>query len=143
VEENLHTPFSKAILTSLFCGIAGTLSCFAFAISYRIVSGYNPTSFINVSALIFGCNILMLCFGAIYFEVEKFVPKGRVIFEIALITLTIFCLWRIQYVKRSSIAEVADKFKFLLSGIVIILGIYASVLLPFLSGNKRFLNLMI
>ena len=141
--ENLQTPFSKAVLTGLFCGIAGTLSCFIFAISYRFISGYNPTSFINVSVLIFGCNTLFLCIGIIYFEFGKYFPRGKTTFIVLFILITLFCLWRVQGIQRSPNAEVAREFKVLISGIIIILGIYAAGLLPFLYSNKKFIDRVI
>jgi hypothetical protein len=142
-KENLQTPFSKAVLTGLFCGIIGTLSCFIYAISYRFVSGYNPTTFINVSILIFGCNTLMLCLGIIYFEFKKYIPKGQIIFMAVFILLTLFLLWQVQQGHRSPIQEIAEKFRGLMSGIIIILGMYAAILLPFLYNNKKFIDLVI
>jgi hypothetical protein len=142
-KENLQTPFSKAVLTGLFCGIIGTLSCFIYAISYRFVSGYNPTTFVNVSILIFGCNTLMLCMGIIYFEFKKYIPKGQIIFIVLFVLLTLFLLWEVQQGHRSPVQEIAEKFRVLMSGIIIILGAYSAILLPFLYNNKKFIDLVI
>ncbi len=141
--ENLQTPFSKAVLTGLFCGIIGTLSCFIYSITYRFITGYNPTTFVNVSMLIFGCNTLMLCMGIIYFEFKKFIPNGQIIFIIVFILFTLFLLWKTQGIQRSPISEVAEKFRGLLSGIIIILGLYSAILLPFLYNNKKFIEFVI
>jgi hypothetical protein len=141
--DNLQTPFSKAILTGLFCGIIGTLSCFIYAITYRFITGYNPTSFINVSVLIFGCNIIMVCVGVIYFEFRKFIPQGQIVFIVFFILVTLFCLWRAQGIQRSPVQEISGQFKGLISGIIIILGSYSAVLLPFLYGNRKFIDMVI
>jgi hypothetical protein len=138
--ESYHTPFSKAVLTGLFCGIISTLTCFTYAISYRFASGYNPTTFVNVSILIFGCNTLMLCAGIIFFEFKEYIPKGQIIFTTLFVLITIFLLWKVQQGHRSPIREIAEKFKGLMSGIIIILGIYAAILIPVLYSNKKFIE---
>ncbi|HLY69301.1 MAG TPA: hypothetical protein VKR53_06200, partial [Puia sp.] len=129
--------------TGLFCGIFGTLSCFIYAIAYRFASGYNPTIFINVSILIFGCNTLMLCVGIIYFEFKEYIPNGQVIFISIFILLTTFLLWKVQQGHSSPIQGITEKFRRLMSGIIIILGVYAAVLLPYLYNNRKFIDLVV
>ncbi|HEY4876791.1 MAG TPA: hypothetical protein VIH86_14530 [Puia sp.] len=93
--------------------------------------------------LIFGCNILMLCVGIIYFELKRYIPKGKIIFAALFVLLTLFLLWEVQQVHRSPIREITEKFRGLMSGIIIILGVYSVILLPFLYNNKKFIDLVI
>ena len=131
--DDFKTPFSKAILTGLFCGIATTLTCFVFGLIYRSITGFYDTTYVNVPFQIFGYNILLVVIGVIYFEFRKFIPHANLFFVSLFILLTLFCLWRVEGIT-------VIKFRGLLTGIIIIVGIYSAILLPYLYGNKKFLD---
>ena len=131
--DDFKTPFSKAILTGLFCGIAATLTCFVFGLIYRSITGFYDATYVNVPFQIFGYNILLVVIGVIYFEFRKFIPHANLFFISLFILLTLFCLWRVEGIT-------VIKFRGLLIGIIIIVGIYSAILLPYLYDNKKFLD---
>jgi hypothetical protein len=122
--DEFETHLSKAILTGLFCGIATTITCLVFTIIYRSIAGFYRTIYVHVPLRIFSCNVLLLKIGAIYFEIKKYIPHVTLVFVTVFVLLTLFCLW-----KAAAIPVV--KFTRLLTGIIIIVGVYADIPLPF------------
>ena len=137
-EDELSTPFARSLLTGLFAGITATLACFAFTVTYISFSGFPLSAFINVSSIIFACNLLLLACGIIYFYLRKAFRHGGTIFIVAFVLVTLFCLWKTTGIERSPVHEVSSQFRTLLSGVIIILGICAFFGIPFLYNNKSF-----
>ncbi len=131
-----QSPFSKAILTSVFIGFFTTVVCLIYNIALRESTGYLPADFINVSSLIFVVNLIFLIIGLLYFVSRRF-SKGDMIFEVLFIVLTIFCAWRASYAHMENNPVLTSEFRTLLMGVIIIMGIGA-VLVPLLFHNKKF-----
>jgi hypothetical protein len=140
--QDQQTSFSKAILTGVFLGIASTLVCLVFAVIYRSITGFYLFSIINFPAIIFGCNVLLATCGTVYFFFRKFPKRGDVLFIAVFILFALFCIWKIQYGQRSADPVLSAQFRPLMSGIVIIL-CTASIMIPVLFGNKKFLDIFI
>ncbi|HTN05545.1 hypothetical protein [Agriterribacter sp.] len=136
--ENFQTPFSKAFLTGLFVGIISTFICLTYNLVYRAETGFMPTDIINVASIIFGVNILFIVVGLIYFALTKASAKGELVFIILFSLLTVFLAWQAEGVNRSVNHEMTVQFRGLLLGVIIIMGIGASFLVPFLFHNKKF-----
>ncbi|HRO47185.1 hypothetical protein [Agriterribacter sp.] len=136
--ENFQTPFSKAFLTGLFVGIISTFICLTYNLVYRTETGFMPTDIINVASIIFGVNILFIVIGLIYFALTKASAKGELVFIILFSLLTVFLAWQAEGVNRSVNHEMTVQFRGLLLGVIIIMGIGASFLVPFLFHNKKF-----
>lgn len=130
--------FIKALLTGVFVGFASTIVCLIFNIIYRNYSGFTPSEIINVSSLIFGINILFVLVGLLYFVFLKASRMGNALFITVFALLTVFLLWKTAGVERSSIHAVTVQFRGLLSGIIIISGVSAAFVVPFLFHSKSF-----
>jgi hypothetical protein len=133
-----HSAFSKALMTGLFMGIFSTLCCFTFDITYRKITGFPLTSYVNVSSTIFGCNILLTVCGVFYGLFGELFKKGEIFYIVLFLLATSFCLWKAQSIQRSPIPELTVQFRGMISGIILILGINASIGIPFLNHSKRF-----
>lgn len=136
--ETFQTPFSKAFLTGLFVGIVSTFICLTYNLVYRTETGFMPTDIINVASIIFGVNILFIVIGIIYFALTKAFGKGELFFIILFSLLTVFLAWKAEGVNRSVSHEMTMQFRGLLLGVIIITGIGASFLIPFLFHSKSF-----
>ena len=134
-----QSPFSKAILTSVFIGFFATLVCLIYNIIFRESTGYLPADFINVSSLIFVVNLVFLIIGLLYFVFLNFVKKGNVVFEILFVLLTIFCVWKAAHAHMENSPVLTSEFRTLLIGVIIIVGIGA-VLVPLAFHNKKFVD---
>lgn len=138
MEPSYQTPFSKSILTALFAGIVATLICLGYNIYYRESTHFPLASIINVSSLIFFVNFLFIVIGVIYYLLIKTMKKGEMVFIILFILLTIFLGWRGTYSHRSDDPLLNHEFHHLLTVMIIVMGLAASVGVPFLFHNKKF-----
>jgi uncharacterized membrane protein YjfL (UPF0719 family) len=132
------TPFSRALLTGVFVGFVTTIICLVFNIIYRDSTGFTPAEIINVSSIIFGINLIFVVIGMVYHVFLKFIRKGEVFFIAVFALITAFLIWKAEGAIRSDNYQVTLQFRGLLAGIIIISGIGASVLIPFLFHDKRF-----
>jgi hypothetical protein len=141
-DNYLSSSFSRAILTGLFLGISATLVCFGYSITYRSITDFYLSSFVNVTWIIFGCNLMLLTAGLVYSGFRKAFRHGDFFFLSLFILLALFGLWRTSTIQRSDIEIVSAHFRGLLSGIIIIntIGI---ILIPILYNSKKFQHLII
>ena len=139
---NLDNSFTKAVLTGLFLGISCTLLCFAYATTYRSITSFYLSSFINVTWIIFGCNLTLLTAGIVYSGFKKKFRYGNLFFLIFFVGIALLGLWKVGEIQRSNIPIDSEHFRGLLSGIIIILTI-GIIFIPFLYRNKKFEDLII
>lgn len=134
-----QTPFSKAVLTGLFAGLAATASCLVYGFFYRFFTGFTLSAIINVPSIIIGCHIILIVCGMLYYALKSSLGQaGKIIFILIFLSLTVFCLFGANTVQRSPEHELTVQFRGLLTGIVAIIGACISFLIPCLSGNRKF-----
>lgn len=136
-EETYQTPFSMAIMTSLFVGFFTTILCLVYDIIYRDETGFSLSDIINVSSLIFVVNFLFFLVGFIYSIFVKRSRKSELIFIGLFILLTLLGAIGAESVVRSPVHELTIQFRGLLLGVVIIIGI-GILCVPLLFHNKTF-----
>jgi len=130
--------FYRAMMTGFFVGFISTFVCLAYNIIYRDSTGFPLNGFINVSSIIFAVNILFPVIGIIYYGFISSSKRADILFVILFLLLTAFFIWRIELIRRTNDHLLNTEFRNLLLGIVIILGISASVFIPLLYHNKKF-----
>jgi hypothetical protein len=135
-EDPNQSILSKAILTGLFAGILATIACFIFEITYRFATKYGPSQFINVSSIIFIVNLILLTAGILYYGLKTTFRKGNAIFIFVSIITTAFCIWKSESFHRFTDYRLSQEFSHLLSGILLIVGIFA-LLIPIFFNNKK------
>ena len=133
-----QSPLSKAVLTGLFAGFTATVVCLIYNLIFRESTSFSLSDIINVSSLIFAVNLLFLVIGIVYYGFITSFRKGGLLFMIIFVLLTIFFSWKAETVHRSPDPLLNSEFRQLLLGIVIITGVSAAFLLPFLFHNKKF-----
>lgn len=136
--EDFQTPFTKAFLTALFAGIITSIICLIYNGVYRDQTGLEPTDIINVGTIIFAVHIIFLLLGILFYLFRLWKKTGETLYIVALLLLTAFLSWKSEGVVRSSNHDVTIEFRGLLLGIVLIIGISASVVVPMLFHNKSF-----
>jgi hypothetical protein len=130
--------FYQAMMTGFFVGFFATLVCLIYNIIYRDSTGFPLTAFINVSSIIFAVNIIFPIIGMVYYGFITSFKKADIAFVILFLLVTIFLVWQTEIVHRTSDRLLNTEFKNLLLGIVIILGISATVFIPLLYHSKKF-----
>ena len=139
MEEDFQKPiFDRSLLTCVFVGIMGTLLCMFYDLFFVAYLNYPLTTIINVATMIFGVNLIFLVIGFLYYGFVTFSRYGERIYIIFFILITGFFIWKMQDVHRTNNDFINLQFRYLSSGIIIILGLLASVAVPFLFHNKQF-----
>ena len=136
-EETYQTPFSMAILTSLFVGFFTTFFCLVYDIIYRDETRFPLSDIINVSSLIFGVNLLFFLVGFIYSAFVKRSKKAEYIFVGLFLLLIILGAIGAESVIRSPDHALTMQFRGLLLGVIVIIGI-GILSIPLLLHNKTF-----
>jgi hypothetical protein len=139
MSSDLQQPvFYRALMTALFVGIVSTLLTMFFDLVYVEYFHFPLSAIINVASLIFFVNILFVVIGFIYYGFISAFKKGEALYIVVFILLTVFFVWKSEGVHRTDDQQVNLQFRSLLSGIVIIMGLLASLAIPFLFHNKQF-----
>src|ERR1700761_3410516 len=122
MQHDHESMFTHAMLTGLFIGIIDTLICLAYNIGYRDYTGYEPSTLVNVSSLIFAVNLLLLINGMIYFVFDRVFGRRDYIFVVLAVVFTGFLSWKTEIGHRFVDPVVNAESKGLLLGIILILG---------------------
>lgn len=138
-----QSTFSRTLLTSVFAGIIATLVCLFYDVLFRESTHFNLNPLINVSTLIFAVNLIFLVIGVLYYAFKKMFNRGDLIFSIVFIVLTLFCAWRAEVAQRSADKVLNSEFHTLLLGVILIMGISAAFMIPFLFNNRKFKEFVI
>jgi asparagine N-glycosylation enzyme membrane subunit Stt3 len=144
MEQGFQTPvFSRAILTAVFVGFMSTLLAMGYDLYFVETLKFPLSEYINVATLIFFVNLLFLAIGFIYYGFVRTSKQGEIFYIIVFIVLTVFGVWKAEGAHRTDDHLVNIQFRNLLSGIIIILGVLASLAIPFLFHNKKFEKLVV
>ena len=137
-EDFQKTIFDRSLMTCVFVGIIGTLLCMFYDLFFVEYLKYALSTIINVATLIFGVNLVFLVIGFLYYGFITFSRYGERIYIIVFILTTGFFIWKMQGAHRTDNDLINLQFRYLSSGIIILLGLLASVAVPFLFHNRQF-----
>lgn len=132
-----QTPFSKALLTGVFCGLAATLASLAYSFFFKFSTGYTLSSVVNVPSIIF-FSLIVLSAAGLFYHMFRNIKGGSILFIAVFAIATAWVLWKISGVNRTDDHTVNIEFRELVSGIILITGVSAFFLVPFLYNNKKF-----
>jgi hypothetical protein len=135
-----QTDFSKALLSGLFAGIVATLANLVYDFFYRDITGFQLSQIINVPSLILASTLLLTIAGLIFYFFRHYIKKGSMLYRIIFFLLTIACIYFAMQVQRSSDPITSNEFKWLLAGVVAILGIAAVFYIPYLFDHENIYN---
>jgi len=130
--------FYRSFMTAVFVGFFTTLLTMLYDYIFVEEFKFPLSTIINVASLIFAVNLLFFIIGFVYYAFVATFKKGDIFYIALFILLTIFLVWRAQGVIRTDDATVNMQFKWLLSGIIIIVGLVAALAVPFLFHNRKF-----
>jgi len=132
------TIFYRSFMTCVFAGLIGTVLCMLYDVAFVQMMKFPLSAIINVSTLIFAVNIIFLVIGVLYYTAIALLKNGEAIYITLLILITALALWRIQGFQRTDNATINMQFRWLSSGIIVILGLLAFIAVPLLYRNKKF-----
>ena len=132
MEERYSGPnVYKPIMAGVFVGIIATVFNIFYDVMYRESTGFELSTIINVSTLIFGTLLLTLFAGSIYALLAQFLKKPALVFIIIFGLLAILCLRFALHVYRTDNPLENQEFHQLFAAIVIITGV-ATLCIPLL-----------
>jgi hypothetical protein len=131
-----QTDFSKALLSGLFAGIIATLANLGYDFFYREITGFQLSQIINVPSIIMGSTLLLTVAGMGFYCFKHYIRNGGLFYKFIFILLTLFCGYLSMHVQRSADPIITNEFKWLLTGIVIILGSLAVFFIPYLFKHE-------
>jgi hypothetical protein len=131
-------PAYRAVMTGVFVGIADALISLCFNIAYRSGGADFPQDLINVSYLIFGTVFLFFVIGVIYMSLLLSSQKGGLVFIVLFAALTLIGFVAIGSAHLTDPPPANLRFRGMLRGLVLIDGISATVLIPFLYNSPKF-----
>lgn len=132
-----NTPFSKALLTGVFCGLASTLVSLAYSFVFKLSTGYTLSTVVNVPIIIFFSMIILTVAGLIYHFITQ-IKGGEALFIGLFILATAFVTWKIFGVERTADRIINIEFRELAGGILLITGACAFFLIPYLYHSRKF-----
>ncbi len=132
--DQLNTPFTKALMAGLFAGVASTIVCVVYNSIYREISSFQLTSIINVSTIIFMVPLLLLPVGFIYYALSRY-KHANLWYTVLLVVLTLLFVWIDYHIQRSPDPVLNNEFRQLLLGIIIISGL-AGLFVPYLVTHE-------
>ena len=130
--------FYRAFMTSVFVGLAATIVTILYDYIFVKIFSFPLSAIINVASLIFAVNIVFLLVGILYYLFIATFKKGDMFYILLFVLITGFLTWRSEHANRIDNYAVNMQFRQLLSGIVIIMGIMAAFIVPYLYHSKKF-----
>jgi len=130
--------FYRTFMTSVFVGLAATIVTILYDYIFVKIFGFPLSAIINVASLIFAVNIVFLLVGILYYIFIATFKKGDMFYILLFVLITVFLAWRSEHANRTDNYAVNMQFRQLLSGIVIIMGIMAAFIVPYLYHSKKF-----
>ena len=132
MEERYSGPnVYRPLMAGVFVGIIATVFNIFYDVMYRQSTGFELSTIINVSTLIFGTLLLTLFAGSIYAVLAQFFKKPALVYIIIFGLLAILCLRFALHVYRSDNPLENHEFHQLFAAIVIITGL-ATLCIPLL-----------
>lgn len=139
MESYISLPrFTKVIMTAVYTGILGTLLAMAYDLYYVKTLHFPLSEIINVATIIFAVNLLFFAIGFIFYGMISSFKGGETVFIVLFIALTLMGISKASGVHRTDDPVVNIQFRHLLSGIIIIMGVLAAVIMPILFHNRKF-----
>lgn len=132
------TVFYRSFMTCVFVGFAATVLSMCYDLFFVEFLKFPFSAIINVATLIFAVNLAFLVIGFLFYSCIAAAKHGETFYTILMITTTAFFVWKIQAVHRTDNTVINMQFRYLATGIILILGILAAVAVPLLFHNRKF-----
>ncbi|MBS1761472.1 MAG: hypothetical protein JSR00_01225 [Bacteroidetes bacterium] len=123
------TEMSRSIMAGLFAGLGSVLAILIFNFIYRDITGFSASGIINISSISFSVLIFFLIAGVIFEVFHHAFKKGTLIFEIVAAVATILTI-------IASLSVPGKLREGMVLGIVIISGIFLTIILPRLYSSN-------
>jgi len=122
----------KPMMAGLFAGYFATIANLVYDLAFRNYVDFPLHELINVSTLIFATLFVLTIAGCLLALSEKlFKEKGSIIYMVLFALLTVYLVYGVFHVHRSADATVNHEFQYLLGGIIVLTGLFATFFTPY------------
>jgi hypothetical protein len=128
----------RCMMTAVFVGFADSLISLIYNILYRLGGADFPNDLINVAYIIFGEMALFFVIGVIYTGLHRVTKKADGIFIIGFAALTILIFIAVGSGQFAASTEENLRFRGILHGLTLIMGISATAGIPYFYHSKAF-----
>lgn len=132
-----QSPLSKSILSGVATGIIAAIANLLYNFIYRNITNFSMSWIINVSSIIFGSFILCVLAGLLFYFIVPYLKKKRNIYTILFLIITVAVILLGLNIHRSDNPQLSEQFRGLYFGVVIILGICCTLLIPWFASHKN------
>jgi drug/metabolite transporter (DMT)-like permease len=135
--HSFHPQVYKPLMAGLFAGFIAALLALVYNIFFRESTGFTLTPVINVSSIIFAVVLILTAAGAVYAVFDRYIKRPVVPYIIVSLILTILSLRFSLTVHRTDDPVQNNEFHWELFGVVMICGLLATFLIPYLATKKN------
>ena len=135
-----QTPLSQAVFSGLFAGIIAALINLVYNYIVRDVTGFSPSSFINVSSIIFASVLLPVVAGVVFYFLNLWMKKrsAALLFTVVFTLLTTLVVVKGLFIQRSAIPTEIIDFRWLFTGVMLTIGGLITFCIPYLYRKDYF-----
>jgi hypothetical protein len=127
----------KPLMAGLLTGYLATLINIIYDVTFKDYTEFPLTILINVSTIVFVTLFLLLLAGLVFSLFENLLPKGHMIYRLVFGALTLFLAFDAFRIHRADDPVLNNEFHYLLFGIVIVTGLSATFMVPFLVRHEK------
>ncbi len=132
-----QTAFSKCVMAGLATGIIIIPVNLIYNFIYRHITGFSMSLAINVTSIIFSSFILCMLASLLFYFIVPYLNKSKNIYFLLVLVITAVVIFSGFHFQRSDNLIIAEQFKKLYLGDVIISGLASTFLLPWLATHKN------
>lgn len=122
----------KPLMAGLIAGYAATIINLFYDLAFTEYTKFPLHEIINVSSIIFATLILLFVASVVYSFFDRYFKNGAVIYTVLSSLFSLFCVYGAMHVQRSPDPVVTNQFHYLLLGMSIITGVFATIGIPYL-----------
>ena len=132
-----ETRIYRPVMAGVMAGIIATVLNLIYDQTYRGSTGFSLSPLINVASIIFGTMLVLSIIGFLFAMMDQLLKQSVVLHIIVFAVLTILGTWGAFHTHRSDNPVLTSQFRGLLSGIVIISGSCATLLIPLFTKREN------
>ncbi|MEO5967348.1 MAG: hypothetical protein ABIP68_03360 [Ferruginibacter sp.] len=123
------TEISRSIMAGLFAGLGCVLTILIYNFIYRDITGFSESGVVNISSIAFAILIFFLIAGLIFDAFHHYIKNGTTVYIVLAVIASVGTGLLALHINGKG-------FEGMILGIVIISGVFASLILPKLYSSN-------
>ena len=132
---NYIPTFSKALLAGALTGLAATVANLIYNLVFRSIVHYTPDEEFNFFSITLSSMLVLTLIGMLFFVFVKYMSSKAFVVTVSIIVIAVVCITAFLHADPNETAFYGNHG--LIAGFVIISGIFACTLLPYLYNHSK------